>query len=240
MMIIKLMVMVLTCSASPLSPDSPELDQYKYQLMGETQIFFQPRSKRSITAFLAAEVLLLERILAARNSKKAGAKAKAKKVARPVFNQIHTPGHGKHNDIHIPTYLPPVKQHKTKPTTTRPISQLDPFVMLTAPDLSKNHASTQNSFPIHKDPIIYELLQTPAQPGSKREAKQYPNYISKYGEFELYNPKMFEQKSTLKTFEIATSPSQTVKVYSDRKPRKITPKYGAFELYQPVYNRSNK
>ena len=101
-------------------------------------------------------------------------------------------------------------------------------------------ASTQNAFPIQKDPIIYELIQTPTKPGSKREARQHSNYISKYGEFELYSPKIFAKKPSKNTFEIHTTHSPTVKVYSDRKPRKITSKYGAFELYQPVFTRSHQ
>merc|ERR1712128_208595 len=104
------------------------------------QIGEPTRTRRSITALLAAEVLFLEGILAAQNSKKVS-KVKARKVARPVNNYIHPTVSGKYaypQDIPVPitvkhTYPQLVKQDIPLPIpitiqtkTTRPVSQLDP------------------------------------------------------------------------------------------------------------------
>merc|ERR1712128_170226 len=83
------------------------------------QIGEPTRTRRSITALLAAEVLFLEGILAAQNSKKV-LKVKTRKVKRPLNNFIHPTVGGKH------LYAQLVKQDIPIPTTrqtatTRPV-----------------------------------------------------------------------------------------------------------------------
>ena len=134
--------MGIPINSTPMSSNSPELDHARSQIAGKIPINEPIRSKRSLTA-LAAEVIFLEGILTAQNSQKGGAKVKARKLARPVTNHIHTAVHGKHNsNIHTPAYPPAVKQDIIRPTTmqtttTRSISWLHPFVMLTAQNLSR-------------------------------------------------------------------------------------------------------
>merc|ERR1712071_279101 len=91
----------------PLSSTSPEIKDAIYQLEEKVQIVEQARTKRSITALLAAEVIFLEGILAAQNSKK----AKARKVVRPVTNHIYTTVGGKHS----PAYQSTVKHSQAYP-----------------------------------------------------------------------------------------------------------------------------
>eukprot|EP00091_Calanus_sinicus_P001812 TRINITY_DN11845_c0_g1_i1.p1 TRINITY_DN11845_c0_g1~~TRINITY_DN11845_c0_g1_i1.p1 ORF type:complete len:116 (+),score=23.88 TRINITY_DN11845_c0_g1_i1:97-444(+) len=69
-------------NSTPLSSTSPELDQARFDLMGKIPNIQTVRSKRSITALLAAEVIFLEGILAAQNSKKGGAKSEGRKSGK--------------------------------------------------------------------------------------------------------------------------------------------------------------
>ena len=176
-----------------MSSHSPEHDRASYKLYEKPQTIEQARSRRSITAFLAAEVLLLEGILAAQNSKKVS-KVKTRKVARPVRNHIHQSVSGKYR------YPPVVKQNILIPipttvqtTTAHPVPQLDPFTMLTAPDLSRSSKENNKPYQAKADQIFYELITTKTQAGSKREAKQFNFKSSKYGEYELYNPTIVER-----------------------------------------------
>ena len=234
-------MMGIPINSIPLSSTSPELDHSRSPLVGKIPINEPIRSKRSLTALLAAEVLFLEGILAAQNSQKGGSKVKARKVARPVSNQIHTAVHGKYtSNMHTPAYPPAVKQDITIPTpvqttTTRPISQLDPFVMLTAPNLSRQQNNKIEVSPQHEDAILNEGIKTPTKSGGKREAKQYKNHFFKYGEYELYNPIIIAQKPTEQTSKISPKPSANVQFNSERQARKRAPRYGAFELYQPSF-----
>jgi len=237
----RLLVLILLLPAhgiisSPISSSNPEGQDHIKKSTDKIQIIQPTRTRRSITALLAAEVLFLEGILAAQNSKKA-LQVKARKVARPVNNYIHPTLSGKHaypllvkQDIPLP--IPTTIQT----TTTRPVSQLDPFVMLTAPDLSRNTNRKHETFQTYSDDIFPELNQTPTKPGSKREAKQIQNYFNKYGEFELYNPLIFGQYAEAENSLISTSFKPSSNKHEDlaeRIPRKIIQKYGAFDLYEP-------
>jgi len=235
-----LVIMISLATSAPMSSTSPEGEAWVRELRESVKLAEPVRTRRSITAFLAAEVLFLEGILAAQNSKKSVTKVKARKVARPVSNQIHPTVGVKH------TYPPPVRQDipsipttTVQTTTSKPISQLDPFIMLTAPDLSRTHDNTNHALQAYTDEIFTELIQTPSsQDGSKREVKPAQKYQrDKYGEFELYNPIIFAHSAEAEEFVTSTAltPSSTSHDSSERKPRKIIQKYGAFELYEPSF-----
>lgn len=171
------------------------------------------RSRRSLTALLAAEVLFLERILAAQNSRK------PRKISRPPPNVNHN-----NIDQRIKTKHPvlsssvsvkfaaPVATPVSTPASTSNInsiisrtkpgvSSLDPFVMLKAPDLSKNNYGE------------YELYQTLYLPGSSSSPTASTKTTTKH----------FQQQ------EIVTAPPESI---SFRQPKKRKLHYGAFELYQ--------
>jgi len=237
-------------TSSPLSSTSPEIEDDIYQLEEKVQIVEQARTKRSITALLAAEVIFLEGILAAQNSKK----AKARKVVRPVTNHIYTTVDGKHIQAYPSTvkqdqaYSSTVKQDLTTTTTIpsttqQPISQLDPFTMLDAPDLSRKPADTKReAFQVNKAPVTDKQRQI-------EQPKYYPDILPKYGEFELYKvqqpvqivPQPKTEKSKISSTPIPSS-STTSQISSVRQPRKIknTMKYGAFELYVPSFVLKHK
>jgi hypothetical protein len=105
--------------------------------------------------------------------------------------------------------------------------------MLDAPNLSREKNIKKEVFPQHA--ILYDEIQIPTKPGSKREAKQYQNNFFKYGEYELYNPIIIAQKPTEQTSKISSTPSAATQITSERQPRKRTPRYGAFELYKPSF-----
>ena len=240
-MVFRLLVAFLVTSLTlvtslPMSSNSPEDESLLKELTEAIIESPEPvRTRRSITAFLAAEVLFLEGILAAQNT---GKKNSVKKVKgrRPVNNHIHSTGVSKHS------YPPPVRQDTRPPTipssstttistTTLPISQLDPFIMLTAPDLSRPKQGLQS----YTDDIFTETVVSSESQDTKREVPlSYQQ--SKYGEYELYNPVIFAQSSDSEELSTSTAlaPSATIKNSSERRrPRKIVQKYGAFELYQP-------
>ena len=205
--------------AYPLSSTSPEIEDDIYQLEEETQFVEQARTKRSITALLAAEVIFLEGILAAQNSRK------ARKLRRPVTNQIDTTASGKRSKIKpTPTITQyTIQPHKTttQKTSPKPISQLDPFTMLDAPDLSRQ--------PIYKQKSEEEV----SLPIEVHDS------LPKYGEFDLYEMSKHitsHHTSPTSLAEIITAPptsSAASIIQSPRQPRKRTLKYGAFELYEP-------
>jgi len=224
---------VLGVQNSPLSSNSPEHDRGSYKLFEKPQTLEQGRSRRSITAFLAAEVFLLEGILAAQNSKKV-LKVKANKVKRPVKNRIHPTVGGKY------VYTPVFTQEKPIPTTvqtttTHPVSQLDPFTMLAAPDLSLYPKQTVKPYKAQTDKIFYELITAPTDPGSKRQAKQFIHNSLKYGEYELYNPTIVAQEYGRENIIKSTTTSGKRHLHVGRKARKRNLNYGAFELYQPTF-----
>merc|ERR1712013_683425 len=219
----------------PMSSNSPEDESLLKELREAIIESPEPvRTRRSITAFLAAEVLFLEGILAAQNT---GKKNSVKKVKgrRPVNNHIHSTGVSKHS------YPPPVRQDTRPPaipsstttisTTTLPISQLDPFIMLTAPDLSRPKQGLQS----YTDDIFTETVVSSKSQDAKREVPlSYQQ--SKYGEYELYNPVIFAPSSESEELSTSTAlaPPTIINNSSERRrPRKIVQKYGAFELYQP-------
>lgn len=215
----------------PMSSISPEEESLLKELTEAIQLPEPVRTRRSITAFLAAEVLFLEGILAAQNSKKNT--VKNVNGRRPVNNHIHPSSGSKH------TYPPPVRQDIRPPTTspttsttTLPISQLDPFIMLAAPDLSRPKKGLQS----YTDDIFTETLVTSETQDTKREVP-LAFQQSKYGEYELYNPVIFAQSSDSEELSTSTAlaPSSTINNSAARRPRKIVQKYGAFELYQPSY-----
>jgi len=222
-----------------MSSSNPEVRDGVQAPTERIQIREPTRTRRSITALLAAEVLFLEGILAAQNSRKVS-KVKARKVSRPVNNFIHPTVSGKHaypqfvnegvpKPISIPT--------TTQKTTTRPVSQLDPFIMLTAPDLSRNTNKQHETYQTYDDDIFPELVQTPTKPGGKREAKQLQKYSYKYGEFDLYNPIIIAHNTEASNLVVSTAftPSSTNQDSVQRRPRKITQKYGAYEIYEPSF-----
>ena len=134
------------------------------------------RTRRSLTAFLAAEVFLLESILAAQTGKKyKSTKVKAGKVLRPVtYQHQHTVGSS--NSLY-----PPLQ----RPTTTQPpfklqTSQLDPFTMLAPPDLGNNMYKISKE----QEELLYKTSDVM---GRKREARQESDIV-KYGEYEVYYP----------------------------------------------------
>jgi len=226
---------VLGVQTSPLSSHSPEddNDRVSYKLFEKPQTLEQARSRRSITAFLAAEVLLLEGILAAQNSKKVS-NVKANKVKRPVKNRIHPTVGEKY------VYTPVFKQERPIPTTvqtttTHSVSQLDPFTMLAAPDLSLYPKQTVKPYKEQTDKIFYELITTPTDPGRKRQAKQFIHNSLKYGEYELYNPTIVAQGNGRENIIKSTTTSGKRHVHIGRKARNRNPNYGAFELYQPTF-----
>merc|ERR1712173_534548 len=116
--------MISLATSAPMSSTSPEGEAWVRELRESVKLAEPVRTRRSITAFLAAEVLFLEGILAAQNDKKNVKKVKGR---RPVNNNhIHPTVGNKHS------FPPPVRQDITRPTTlktttTIPISQLDPF-----------------------------------------------------------------------------------------------------------------
>jgi len=173
------------------------------------------RSKRSLTALLAAEVLFLERILAAQQQKQNS--RKPRKIVRPasVINNnkieaVTVPRVKTKNKPTLPSITaPPVQIFKFGPpppqaTGTKfkslpslSVSSLDPFTMMKAPDLSKNSYGE------------YELYQT-----LKPASSSYSSSLSSSFQFEP---------------EIVT---EIQKSQSARQPKKRKLHYGAFELYQ--------
>merc|ERR1711892_242393 len=89
----------------------------------------------------------------------------------------------------------------------------------------------------YTDDFFPEIIQAPTKPSSKREAKHVRKYLNKYGEFELYNPNIFDSDIEAKNFVVSTAftPLSDNRDSAVRKPRKITQKYGAFDLYEPSF-----
>jgi len=155
------------------------------------------RSKRSLTAFLAAEVLFLEGLLAAQNSRK------PRKISRPVLvntidsrvkvkqNQFVPAAHPSPQLFHFRPKPPPAP---TVPTTT--VSSLDPFVMLSAPDLSKNKYGEFGEYQLHQNTRssstpAERVTQAPAPtfhaPQGSFTARKPRKRTLHYGAFELYH-----------------------------------------------------
>jgi len=188
------------------------------------------RSRRSLTALLAAEVLFLERILAAQNQKNS---RKPRKISRQPPNVnlnnninidqriktkhpvLSSPINFKFSSpvpvstpVQVPVSSPaPTLSNIVKISQTKPgVSSLDPFVMLKAPDLSKNNYGE------------YELYQTLYLPGSPPSSSSSSSSSSS-----ALTTKNLQKK------EIVTFPPETI---SFRQPKKRKLHYGAYELYQ--------
>ena len=171
-------MMGIPINSIPLSSTSPELDHSRSPLVGKIPINEPIRSKRSLTALLAAEVLFLEGILAAQNSQKGGSKVKARKVARSVTNHIHTAVHGKYtSNIHNPAYPTPVKEDITNNHTQHrannnhsPNISAGPFYYAFRSKLVKTTEYQKEAFPQHEDAILdqeiveqtFKISPTPA------------------------------------------------------------------------------
>jgi len=141
-----------------------------------------------VTAILAAEVAYLESLLSKQNQKK---KQKPKHPKSVNNNHIHRP---KKVRPHTPK---PTPAHK-KPATpaTEYVSKLDPFYMITAPDLSVKSESYKavpvtEVAPIPTYGAYQEYKAAPSVPPKTSEKPSYkPSTTTlKYGDFELYQPK---------------------------------------------------
>jgi len=158
-----------------------------------------------LTALLAAEVLFLERLLAAQQSSR-----KPRKISsRPQLGNSADIRHKARPVQKIPkATAPPVQIFRFGPSSSSvasiplsaqsSVSSLDPFTMLKAPDLSSK--KSQN--------VEYEVIY---------QTNQYQP-ASVHVEQQLYS----EPGELLVTSESLTH----------RKPKKRTLHYGAFELYQ--------
>ena len=186
------------------------------------------RSRRSLTALLAAEVLFLERILAAQQAKttEPGGRAagrKPRKIAAPRphahFNTLDTRTKSKPPRPQAQVSPPPVQVFRFGPPVPAPISRapastasLDPFVMLKAPDLSQNSYGE------------YEVYQTPTRniPAPLASVTSSRGQVSHL----VAEPEI----------EIITAPpvlvSDTFSVGQPETRQKRKLHYGAFELYQ--------
>ncbi len=189
------------------------------------------RSRRSLTALLAAEVLFLERILAAQQTKttEPGGRGSGRKP-RKIASQRPAPSHAHFNTIdtrakskpqHKPAQItaPPVQVFRFAPPGPAPVprapasassvSSLDPFVMLKAPDLS------QNSYGEYE---VYQTRNKPAPLASVTSGHHVSHLVAE------------------PDIEIVTAPSVLVSetfsvgLPETRQKRKLH--YGAFELYQ--------
>lgn len=185
------------------------------------------RSRRSLTALLAAEVFFLERILAAQQAKTTepggrGGGRKPRKIASPR----PSPSHAHFNTIETrpkskpaQASAPPVQVFRFGPPAPAPISRapassvssLDPFVMLKAPDLSQNSYGE------------YEVYQT--------QTRNVPAPLAS-----VTSSRGRQLSHIVAEPEIVTAPSVLVRdTFSvgqpeTRQKRKLH--YGAFELYQ--------
>ena len=148
------------------------------------------RSRRSLTAFLAAEVLILERILAAQQNSR-----KPRKISpRPVQSVNSVVGGSSQRLKHIKTPVThaPVQIFKFSPPSvaTKPprpsVSSLDPFTMLRAPDLSKSISSEYQSY--SSNPTIFPSSSSPVESENKLSpSRRHPRQRTlHYGAYELY------------------------------------------------------
>ena len=162
------------------------------------------RSRRSLTALLAAEVLFLEGLLRAQQSSRKPRKISSRpqkgnsvdprQKVRPV-QQIPKATAA---PVQIFKFGPPSSSLASLPVPSS-VSSLDPFTMLKAPDLSsKNNQNVEYE-------VVYQINQEQPAPFQI----QHQQYSSEPGEL------------------LVTSESLT-----HRKPKKRTLHYGAFELYQ--------
>lgn len=162
-----------------------------------------------VTAILAAEVAYLEGLLRKQNTKNENKKKQKSKPRKPVNNHIHGPKKVRPHHPH------PTPAYKVPTTTTEYVSKLDPFYMITAPDLSVKSESYKApeapAVEAYKAPVkvvvtevapttaplptygAYQEYKVPAAPviTSKPSAKPtyQPSTTLKYGDFVLYQPK---------------------------------------------------
>lgn len=189
------------------------------------------RSRRSLTALLAAEVIFLERILALQHAKTAESSGRGRKP-RKIASPRPGPSHAHSNTIDTRTKSKP--QHKPAQVTAAPVqvfrfgppgpapparapasvpsvSSLDPFVMLQAPDLS------QNSYGEYE---IYQTRKSPAPLASVTSSRgRHVSHLVAEPEIEIVTAP-----------SVLVSDTFSVGVPETRQKRKLH--YGAFELYQ--------
>lgn len=189
------------------------------------------RSRRSLTALLAAEVLFLERILALQNNAKTPEKPSGRKP-RKIAPPRPGPSHAHSNTIDTRTKSKP--QHKPAQVTAAPVqvfrfgppgpapvarapasvpsvSSLDPFVMLQAPDLS------QNSYGEYE---VYQTRNSPAPLASVTSSRgRHVSHLVAEPEIEIVTAP-----------SVLLSDTFSVGLPETRQKRKLH--YGAFELYQ--------
>ena len=173
---------------------------------------------------LTAEVSFLEHFLASRKRKKSKKKVEARKVSKPVNNII-------------PYHVNAIQIIPTSTTPSATVSQLDPFIMLKPPDLSKQKVTINSGNESVGDDIFSEWDNGHIKDAYKRKVNSVRANVKKYGEFELYNPEAHEFKAVIteksKVNENDGSSPRSPD-FSLRRPRKIVKKYGAFELYEPT------
>eukprot|EP00090_Calanus_glacialis_P011713 TRINITY_DN20088_c0_g1_i1.p1 TRINITY_DN20088_c0_g1~~TRINITY_DN20088_c0_g1_i1.p1 ORF type:complete len:530 (+),score=146.48 TRINITY_DN20088_c0_g1_i1:43-1632(+) len=162
-----------------------------------------------VTAILAAEVAYLEGLLRKQNTKNENKKKQKSKPRKPVNNHIHGPKKVRPHHPH------PTPAYKAPTTTTEYVSKLDPFYMITAPDLSvKSESYKAPEAPAvegYNAPVkgvvtevapttaplptygAYQEYKVPAAPAITSKPSEKPTYQStttlKYGDFVLYQPK---------------------------------------------------
>jgi len=230
-MFLRLALTSLLCAYISLSVGQPlhearthlrELQTPESIVTGDQEV---RRSRRSLTALLAAEVLILERILAAQQAKTTGGRGggrKPRKIASPRpgpslahFNTIDTRTKSKPAQV----TAPPVQVFRFGPPAPAPISRapassvssLDPFVMLKAPDLS------QNSYGEFE---VYQTRNIPAPLASVTSSRgRHLSHLVAEPEIEIVTAP-----------SVLVSDTFSVGQPETRQKRKLH--YGAFELYQ--------
>jgi len=194
----------------------------------------KPSRRTFVTAILAAEVAYLESLLSKQNQKK----KQKPKHPKGVSNHIHRPKKVR------PRPQKPAPAHEKPPsTTTEYVSKLDPFYMITAPDLSvksesyKSSPAAEYSAPAPPPPPVTEVAPLPtygayqeykvvpsAAPQSTEKTTEKPSTTTlKYGDFELYQPKGYLPPSPPK--KVAKPPAYKAPQKPEPKPVTYRPKH---------------
>ena len=199
----------------------------------------KPSRRTFVTAILAAEVAYLESLLSKQNQKK---KQKPKHLKSVSNNHIHRP-----KKVRAQAPKPTPAYNKPVATTTKYVAKLDPFYMITAPDLSVKSES-------HKPAPVTELAPLPTY-GAYQEYKATPSVppktttvkpsttttykpatttTLKYGDFELYQPKGYLPPTPPK--KVADPPSYVAPKKEEPKPVTYRPSHS----YLPPTNKKPK
>jgi len=188
----------------------------------------QKAGRRTISALLQAEVDFLENILNTR-TQPAG-----KNKKRPVH---HKPQHVHQKPVHQShhhTHPPKTTYHK------KPEPQLDPFIMLEAPDLSSKPADNYDA-PASTDNYVAPV-KTETSYGAPEEVEEYEAPLPTYGAYELVYSGTVSPATTVKP----TSPSKYEETFVNigssysvgspaPAPAPAAAQYhGAFEVYKPA------